>query len=103
MGHTNNDETKKIPLGSGDLYCIEYSGTIPADATFETDTNRLGHVTGGASSTSPATIQRRMTSTEFTRLSLLTKKQASRQVLLHGIQQYSTSLSKQAQLKKRAA
>ena len=49
MGHTNNDETKKIPLGSGDLYCIEYSGTIPADATFETDTNRLGHVTGGAS------------------------------------------------------
>ena len=49
MGHTNNDETKKIPLGSGDLYCIEYSGTIPADVTFETDTNRLGHVTGGAS------------------------------------------------------
>lgn len=49
MGHTNNDETKKIPLGSGDLYCIEYSGTIPADDTFETEANRLGHVTGGAS------------------------------------------------------
>lgn len=49
MGHTNTDETKKIPLGSGDLYCVEYSGTIPADTTFEAEGNRLGHITGGAS------------------------------------------------------
>lgn len=49
MSHTNSDETKKIPLGSGDFYCVEYNGTIPADASFETESNRLGHVTGGAS------------------------------------------------------
>lgn len=49
MGHTNTDESKKIPLGSGDLYCYEYTGTIPTDTVFETEANRLGHITGGAS------------------------------------------------------
>lgn len=49
MAHTNTDETKKIPLGSGEIYCYEYSGTIPADATFETEANRLGYIQGGAS------------------------------------------------------
>lgn len=49
MGHTNTDESKKIPLGSGDLYCYEYTGSIPTDTVFETEANRLGHITGGAS------------------------------------------------------
>lgn len=49
MGHTNTDESKKIPLGSGDLYCYAFTGTVPADAVFETEANRLGHITGGAS------------------------------------------------------
>ena len=49
MAHTNTDESKKIPLGSGEVYCVEYTGSIPADAALETEANRLGHITGGAS------------------------------------------------------
>ena len=49
MAHTNTDESKKIPLGSGEVYCVEYSGSIPSDASIETEANRLGHITGGAS------------------------------------------------------
>lgn len=49
MAHTNTDESKKIPLGSGEVYCVEYTGTIPADAALEAEANRLGHITGGAS------------------------------------------------------
>lgn len=40
---------KRILLGSGKLYCQEFSGTIPEDATIETDTNILGLISGGAS------------------------------------------------------
>ena len=47
--HTNTDETKKIPLGSGQVYIIEFTGTIPEDSVIETDENRLGWVQGGAS------------------------------------------------------
>ena len=49
MAHTNLDESKKIPLGSGYVYIVEFSGTIPADNVFEVDANRLGYVAGGAS------------------------------------------------------
>ena len=37
-----------IPLGSGFIYCTEFSGTIPEDAALETDENRLGYIEGGA-------------------------------------------------------
>lgn len=43
-----NKEIEKIVLGSGDLYTVEFSGTIPDDATIETDNNRLSYVQGGA-------------------------------------------------------
>lgn len=49
MSHKNTDETKKIPLGSGDVYVVEWKGTMPADAIFEAELNRLGHIQGGAS------------------------------------------------------
>lgn len=49
MAHTNTDESKKIPLGSGVVYCMEYTGTVPADTTLEAEANRLGHISGGAS------------------------------------------------------
>lgn len=49
MAHKNNDETKKIPLGSGKIYVMEYTGTIPTDSTFETEDNLFGHIQGGAS------------------------------------------------------
>lgn len=39
----------RIALGSGKLYCVLYSGTIPNDATIETADNMLGAVKGGAS------------------------------------------------------
>lgn len=47
--HTNNDETKKIPIGSGEIFMQEYTGEIPADSVIETEDNRLGHIEGGAS------------------------------------------------------
>lgn len=51
------DKTQKIALGSGDLYFAAYSGTIPEDATIETDANRLGFITGGATITYKPTSQ----------------------------------------------
>ena len=47
MGNTTN-ELEKIPLGSGNLYCLEFTGEIPADETVETDANILGRIQGGA-------------------------------------------------------
>lgn len=38
----------KIPLGSGDLYMTEFTGTIPEDATFETEANKVGAIKNGA-------------------------------------------------------
>lgn len=43
------DGKEKIVLGSGSLYCTEFSGTLPDNATVETETNRLGYIQGGAS------------------------------------------------------
>lgn len=41
---------EKIVLGSGKLYCLEYTGTtIPDDTVIETDENLLGLIQGGAS------------------------------------------------------
>lgn len=39
---------KRILLGSGKLYCQEFSGTIPEDATIEVENNILGLISGGA-------------------------------------------------------
>lgn len=39
----------KITLGSGKLYITEFSGTVPADTTIETEANLLGLIKGGAS------------------------------------------------------
>lgn len=39
---------KRIILGSGKLYCTEFSGTIPEDTTLEVDDNLLGLISGGA-------------------------------------------------------
>ena len=41
--------SERIVLGSGKLYCVEYSGTLPEDATIETADNLLGYIGGGAS------------------------------------------------------
>lgn len=39
----------EIILGSGDLYLVEYDGTMPDDATIETEINSVGSISGGAS------------------------------------------------------
>lgn len=41
--------TERIVLGSGDLYCMKYTGTIPEDSAIEKDENLLGLIQGGAS------------------------------------------------------
>ena len=38
-----------IRLGSGDLYHMEFKGTLPENAVIETEENRLGYIQGGAS------------------------------------------------------
>lgn len=40
---------EKITAGSGKLYLVEYTGTIPTDETIETDANLLGAIYKGAS------------------------------------------------------
>lgn len=42
-------DTETITLGSGKLYCVEFTDTIPVDATIETEANILGYISGGAS------------------------------------------------------
>jgi hypothetical protein len=39
---------EKIVIGSGKLYCVEFTGSIPSNATLETDDNLLGYIQGGA-------------------------------------------------------
>lgn len=41
--------SERIVLGSGELYCMEFAGTMPEDSAIETDDNRLGYISGGAS------------------------------------------------------
>ena len=48
MAHTNTNDKQKIRIGSGKVYITEFTGTIPEDADFETDANKLGDVSGGA-------------------------------------------------------
>ena len=42
----NNAEN--IILGSGDLYLMKFTGTVPEDATIETEDNQAGNIKGGA-------------------------------------------------------
>lgn len=45
--HTNTDDKQKIRIGSGKVYITEFTGSIPADADFEVEANKLGDVSGG--------------------------------------------------------
>ena len=40
---------KRIVLGSGHTYAMEFTGALPEIATIETEENRLGHTSAGAS------------------------------------------------------
>ena len=41
--------SEQVILGSGNLYIVAFNDAIPADATFETETNMIGYIKGGAS------------------------------------------------------
>ncbi len=41
--------TENVILGSGDLYIVAFSGTLPADDVIELAANKVGHIQGGAS------------------------------------------------------
>lgn len=49
MAHTNTDELKRIVLGSGEIYAVEFSGDVPEQSAIETKTNCIGYIQGGAS------------------------------------------------------
>ena len=49
MADKNN--TEYIQLGSGDLYCMEFTGEIPEDTDIEKPENLLGWIKGGATVT----------------------------------------------------
>lgn len=42
-------DSERIILGSGKLYCMVFTGEIPADTAIEIDANQLAHIKGGAS------------------------------------------------------
>lgn len=42
-------DPEKIVLGSGSLYIMEFTGSIPESSVIETEANRLGYIQGGAS------------------------------------------------------
>lgn len=44
----NKVATSTVTLGSGDLYIMDFSGSIPEDTTIEVDDNKIGSIKGGA-------------------------------------------------------
>lgn len=42
-----DNKTMYIPVGSGHIYAVEFTGAIPEDSVIETEANRLGYVEGG--------------------------------------------------------
>lgn len=42
-------DSERIILGSGKLYCVQFTGEIPEDAVIEIEENELAHIKGGAS------------------------------------------------------
>lgn len=40
--------TNTVTLGSGDLYILDYAGSIPSDGDIETTENKIGSIKGGA-------------------------------------------------------
>lgn len=52
MAHTQTAELNRIPLGSGNVYVVEWDGTtIPEDSTLEVETNMVGRTKNGATVT----------------------------------------------------
>ena len=49
-------KNEDILLGSGDVYTMDFTGTIPEDAVIETKASQIGAIKGGASLTYNATL-----------------------------------------------
>ena len=76
---------ESIVLGSGDLYCTEFTGTnaaLPSNEALETEENRLGHIKGGAEiEYAPSFYEAKDDMGKFPRLSLRKRKQPLNPVL----------------------
>lgn len=49
MPANTSTNTKRITLGSGKLYCMDFDGDIPDKETLCVEANQLGYIKGGAS------------------------------------------------------
>jgi hypothetical protein len=49
MPEQSQEVRDDIMLGSGEIYCVTFTGTLPADEEIETPDNLLGAISGGAS------------------------------------------------------
>lgn len=68
--------TDTIRLGSGEVYLVEFSGEIPADAVLETAENRLGAISGGATLTYTAETVEAIDDRGFPAKEIITKESA---------------------------
>lgn len=66
----------KIVLGSGRLYVVEFSSTIPADATIETAENLIGYIQGGATLTYTPTFYEAKDDLGYVSKKFLTEEEA---------------------------
>ena len=69
--------TKDMLLGSGDLYIVAYSGSIPADGTIETEGNMIGGIKGGATISYTPTIYSVSDDMRRMKKSLITAEEAT--------------------------
>lgn len=49
QGVNKNMANEQVILGSGDLYIVAFTDTLPADDIIEIEDNKVGHIKGGAS------------------------------------------------------
>lgn len=45
---TTKTDKDDVKLGSGDLYIMEFTSTLPEDGVIEVEANKIGHIKGGA-------------------------------------------------------
>ena len=82
-------EVKRIVLGSGKLYCQEYSGTMPEDTAIEKVENLLGYISGGASVEYKPTFYNCKDDLGITQKSVLTDEEAT---LKSGVMTWNASV-----------
>ena len=70
-------QEKEMLLGSGDLYIVAYTGTIPENEDIEIESNRIGGIKGGATLTYKPTIYSTTDDMRRMKKSLITAEEAT--------------------------